>query len=118
MRVAWTCLLLCCCQSPLSASIEAYGQARYPDAAEELRAVDEGALRPPQRARFELFAGLNDLALGNLLPASCHLSRARALLERRPSVLDADDQARLFAAWRALGRRPGEPLQRTASGTR
>jgi hypothetical protein len=109
--------LLCCCQSPLSASIEAYGQARYPDAAEGLRAVDEGALGAAQRARFELFSGLNDLALGNLAPAACHLSRARAMLERRPSVLDANDQARLFAAWRALGRRPGELLQATASGT-
>jgi hypothetical protein len=102
----------------LSASIEAYGEARYPDAADGLRSVEERRLDPDDRARFELFAGLNHLALGNLDPAVRHLSRARTLLEETPTVLNADDQARLFSAWRALGRSPGQPLQSpSAPGT-
>lgn len=110
MRPCWFGIVLLGCQSPLTASIQAYGEARYPDAAVELRSVAPHRLQGGERARYELYAGLNHLALGNLERAVPHLTRARTLLERHPSWLSPEDQDRLFAAWRATGRAPGQPL--------
>jgi hypothetical protein len=111
MRFGFACFIWCGCQSPLVAPIEAYGEARYPDAASELRTIDVERLTPADRARFELYAGLNHLALGNFESAVQHLSSARNLLEAHPARLSPEDQARLFAAWRALGRAPGQALR-------
>lgn len=110
MKRLLVCLFACSCQSSLGASVEAYREARFPDAAAELRAASREPMRAEERIRFDLYSGLNHLALGNLSLAAEHLSRTRAQLEARPELLSAEDQGRLFAAWRALGRLPGQPL--------
>lgn len=103
-------LVACACQSPLSTGIEAYREARYADASLSFREVPAAELDAASLARFELYSGLNHLALGNLQKAALALTRVRESLERRPDLLAVEDQARLFAAWRALGRPPGRPL--------
>lgn len=111
MRFLLVCLFACACQSSLGASVEAYREARFPDAAAELRTASREPMGAEERALFELYSGLNHLALGNLSLAAQHLSRARARLEARPELFSAEEQGRLFAAWRALGRLPGQPLR-------
>jgi hypothetical protein len=112
MRVVFWWPLYCAfgCGSALGAGIEAYEQARYPEAAREFAALDGARMSADDRARSNLYTGLNHLALGNLELAARHLTRARDALERDPWLLSAEDEARLFTAWRALGRSPGLPL--------
>jgi len=103
-------LAVTACQSPLSASIEAYREARYPDARMAFRAVNVAELEESRRAEAQLYSGLTHLALGDRDLAARDLSAARAALERDPALLCPEDQGRLFTAWRALGRPPGRSL--------
>lgn len=103
-------LLLFGCGSAVGAGVEAYEQARYPDAARSFAQVRAAELDRDERARYQLYTGLNHLALGNLELAVAQLTSARRALERDPRVLCPEDQARLFAAWRALGRPLGRAL--------
>jgi hypothetical protein len=111
MKWLLVCLFACSCQSALGASVEAYREARFPDAAAKLRAASCERMDETERIQFDLYSGLNHLALGNLPLAAQHLTQARAQLEARPELLSAEDQGRLFAAWKALGRLPGQSLR-------
>jgi hypothetical protein len=103
-------LSLCSCQSALSASVAAFGEARYAEAAHNFRLAARETMSEAERARFELYAGLNDLALGNQRRAVEHLTRARQLLESAPELFSAEEQGRLLTAWSSLGRLPGQAL--------
>jgi len=110
LRCLLLCALLCSCQSALSASLSAFDEARYAEAAREFRVAAQETLTEEERARFELYAGLNDLALGNQRRAVGHLTRARQLLETAPELFSAEEQGRLLTAWGSLGRLPGQAL--------
>jgi len=98
------------CAGRLGPAEDAFEQARYPDALRELRELGEVQELPArERARYALYRGLTHLALGDARPASFWLRRARADLERNPSLFDDAERGRLAAAWRAMGHMPGEP---------
>lgn len=100
----------CGCHSPLSEGVAAFEQARYPDAASHLRSVEPGQLSEAQRARLALYAGLTELALGNLDRAARQLSRAECQLFADPSALSRTERGRLESAWRSVGKMPGQAL--------
>lgn len=98
------------CQSALGSGLDAYHHANYPLAARELRDARHEGIAADEQPRYELYAGLTDLALGNTRGASDHLSRARRTFERDPNYYTRQECASLQSAWRALGKMPGEPL--------
>jgi hypothetical protein len=99
------------CQGSLRAGIDAFHHADYPLAAREFRAAAASAAAEQDSARFNLYAGLTHLALGNSRLAIAHLTQAQQRMLTRPSSFTKDERARLMSAWRALGKMPGEPLQ-------
>lgn len=109
-------LLLCpyflACQSAISDARSAFDEARYADAAVAFRKVRSAELAPDERARLNLYSGLTELALGNLALALPKLSAARAWAELYPDDLSPSEKGRLLSAWDAIGRMPGESLQR------
>ena len=105
-------VLTCCvgCQGPLASGMQAYREARYAQAAEQLEAVTENELAPHERASWKLHLGLSQLALGNARQAVIQLAGVRALLQERPAALSVEERGKLLTAWRSLGSMPGEPL--------
>jgi hypothetical protein len=98
------------CQGPLGTGMQAFREARYAEAADQLSAVDDATLAPSERAQWALHLGLSQLALGNARQAVLHLAAVRALLQAQPAVLTAEQRGELLTAWRSLGSMPGEPL--------
>lgn len=98
------------CSGSLDEGKTAFQEARYADAAAAFRVVETEPRDGCTQAQYELYAGLNHLALGNRSLAARHLQRARDALETHPQVFTAEEQGRLFRAWRSLGRLPGQPL--------
>jgi uncharacterized protein YjiS (DUF1127 family) len=96
--------------APLRPGINAYEAGRYADARRELAEVRDRAPRwsEGRRARFELYRGLTDLALGDAPRAYVRLRRVGTALDRDPTVLEASDRARFGEAWQSLGLLPGE----------
>jgi hypothetical protein len=105
-------LILYGCQGPLAAGIQAFDEARYPDAAVELRGLERGRLSERESSQLALYRGLSELAMGNLDVALPQLQYVRCALERQPSLLSVQERGRLASAWRAVGRMPGESLTR------
>ena len=105
--------LLCAggCGNPLSAGLEAFDEARYPDAIEQLRSVEANVpdLDPAERNRYALYRGLSHLAAGDARQATRWLGRAKAALDADPHAYDARETGQLVAAWRSMGKMPGEP---------
>jgi hypothetical protein len=109
------CLIANGCQSALGGGIEAYNHADYPRAARELRGVTIAGVDHEDAPRHALYAGLTHLALGNTDGAIAHLSRARITLDTNPTYFSNTERARLLGAWRALGKMPGQPLERSST---
>jgi hypothetical protein len=98
------------CRTELGRAVRAYDEARYPHAVESLR-----TLEPPRtgssaglRARYALYRGLSELAVGNARVAEAWLLRAWQAADATPDALNREDHGRLVAAWRSLGRMPAE----------
>ena len=96
------------CSGHLGRALHAYDEARYPDAIAELRAIDASELNVRQSARYALYRGLTHLALGDARAADRWLTQAKVMLDREPDVYDASERGSLLAAWRSMGRMPGE----------
>lgn len=103
-------LLSSACQSALGSAVSAFDHADYPLAAREFRAAAALGVDSEQAARFDLYAGLTHLALGNADLAARHLERARHVLDTEPGYFSKQERARLMSAWRALGKMPGQAL--------
>jgi hypothetical protein len=103
-------LLVLGCQGPLSGGIRAFEESRFVEAASELRAAHPDSLDRDELARWALYLGLSELALGNLHNALPRLCSARAVLERHPDALSLSERGALESAWRALGKMPAEAL--------
>ncbi len=91
------------CRPKLKSAIDAYAEARYPEAVESLRATAD-----PGNARYALYRGLSELAVGNARSADTWLGRAWEAADRDPDVFSEQERGRLVAAWRAMGRMPAE----------
>lgn len=97
------------CHSALDDALDSYADARYPTAAAQFRAIDPGAPRFDQRfASYSLYRGLTHLALGDARAAAHYLGYAKQCLDRDPSLFDEQQRGALIAAWRSMGRMPGE----------
>lgn len=98
------------CGGPMSEAMADFREARYPEAAIELRRLEADSRGWPaeRRARYALYRGLTHLALGDARPADFWIGYAKALDERHPGALDTTDHGRLIAAWRSMGHMPGE----------
>jgi hypothetical protein len=103
-------LLLAACSSPLSDARTSFDEGRYPDAVAEYRALapSAAALPRPELFDYALYRGLSHLALGDAVPAERWLTVAKRLWDASPGLATAEQEGRLLAAWRAMGRMPGE----------
>jgi len=98
------------CHSAFEGGMAAFHHADYPRAARELRNAAMQGVSKQDGPRYDLYVGLTHLALGNAGPAVIHLRRARAQLDRDPTYFSLAERARIFSAWRSLGKMPGEAL--------
>lgn len=110
LRAAVLCLLASGCQSALGGGIDAFNHADYPRAVRELRLAAITGVANEDGPRRDLYTGLTHLALGNTDGAVAHLSRARVAFDANPACFTHAERARLFGAWRALGKMPGQSL--------
>jgi hypothetical protein len=103
------CSLVTGCAGSITNAVDAYDQGRYPEALHALRQLERS--RGPEvadDARYTLYRGLAELALGNAPEAHLWLAAAKAALAHNSDALDLHDQARLGAAWRTLGKMPAQ----------
>ncbi|HMJ54829.1 MAG TPA: hypothetical protein VK540_22265 [Polyangiaceae bacterium] len=94
------------CAPSFGGAVGAYEHGRYPEAMEELRAVETEAHRwdPSDAARYALYRGLAHFALGDLPASHFWLARVKQGLDIHPALLSADDAGRLASAWAHLPR--------------
>jgi hypothetical protein len=99
--LAAACLLWAAgCAPSLGGAVRAYEHGRYPEALEELRAVETDAAHgsPSDAARYALYRGLAHLALGNLAAARLWFGVVNQGLARDPALVSRDDAGRLASA--------------------
>lgn len=97
------------CAGATASAIDAYEQGRYPEALAALRQIERArGAAVANDARYALYRGLTELALGNAPRAHLWLSAAKEELARTPGALDRFDRGRLDAAWRTLGKMPAQ----------
>ncbi len=94
------------CAPSLGSAVHAYEHGRYPQAMEELRAVeaDAGHSAGSEAARYALYRGLAHFALGNLAAARHWFSVVNRHVAADPALLSSDDAGRLASAWAHLPR--------------
>jgi hypothetical protein len=94
------------CAAPLGGAVRAYEQGRYPEAMDELRAVEADTRRAgsADAARYALYRGLAHLALGDLPAARFWFDRLGQALVGEPWLLSADDAHRFASALAHLPR--------------
>lgn len=105
-------LVLVGCSSPLSEAIATLETGRPDQADFRFRALepDLADLDCRERTRYALYRGLTHLALGDVVEADRWLSFAKAA-DRDGRVLSHAERGRLLAAWRTMGRMPGDAMQ-------
>jgi hypothetical protein len=88
----------------------AFGEGRLPAAARELRAVEPraSAAGGSTFARYAFERGLVELGLGNARAAHRYLTAAKRASDADPELFADGERGALLAAWRSLGRMPGE----------
>ena len=97
------------CTGSAAVGIDAYEQGRYPEALAALRHWERSrGAEVVNDARYALYRGLTELALGNAAEAHLWLSVTQELLAKDPDALDRHDRGRLAAAWQTLGKMPAQ----------
>lgn len=98
------------CGSSLGPALEEFEAGRLPQALGELRRLEPGSSAEPavDRARYGLYRGLTELALGDVRAAERWLTAVKRALDQNPRLLNASERGQLFAAWHSMGRMPGE----------
>jgi hypothetical protein len=98
------------CGSGLGQAVDELEAGRHPEAARRFRALEAELheLEPSERLRYALYRGLNDLALGDAQSAARWLDPVKRTVDAEPLALTDAERGRLFAAWRSMGRMPGE----------
>jgi hypothetical protein len=97
--------------TPLSGAVRSYDHGLYPDALASLQALEtrSDSYGPREKARYALYRGLAQLALGDGPRATVWLRRARNAIAADPTLLSDDDMGRLASAWSHL---PDGPVVR------
>src|SRR5882672_9906050 len=97
-------MTVCACATPLSAGLDHYDHARYPEALEALSTSERSAiaLRGRSRARYALYRGLTHLALGDREATLHWLGEAKRAADADPRLLSDEDAGRLASAWAHL----------------
>jgi hypothetical protein len=98
------------CAGPLDSALAAFDAGYYPEALDELRRVepDASSSGADVRRRYALCRGLAHLAVGDVQAARTWLALVKREWDRDPTVLDAQAQGQLLAAWQSIGYLPGE----------
>jgi hypothetical protein len=103
-------VLMSACHSDWGDGMQAFEDARYPQAAASFRRYEPAArnLSAPDFTEYALYRGLTHLALGDFAAASRWLGAAKQRVDREPQLLGEAERGRLLAAWRSMGHMPGE----------
>jgi len=103
-------LVTAACAGPLGPPLEAFHDGRLPEAAAGFRRLEPefADFSRTERARYALYRGLAHLGLGDAREADRWLTFAKRLDRDAPDCFDASERGELYAAWRSLGRLPGE----------
>jgi hypothetical protein len=106
LRVLAIALVTQACAPSLGGAVRAYEHGRYPEAMDELRAVEVDAMRCGSSAvtRYALYRGLAHLGLGDVRAARHWLDRVERTMAVNSASLSADDAGRLASAWAHLPR--------------
>lgn len=98
------------CGGSLGPPLEAFHDGRLPEAAAGFRRLEQefAHFSRTERARYALYRGLAHLGLGDAREADRWLTFAKRLERDAPDCYDASERGELYAAWRSLGRLPGE----------
>jgi len=98
------------CSGPLGPPLDAFHEGRLPRATADFRRLEPSFTRLSERdrARYALYRGLAHLGLGDAREADRWLTLAKRLERDAPDCFDARERGELYAAWRSLGRLPGE----------
>ena len=104
------CLVAIACSGALGPPLEAFHEGRLPEATAGFRRLEPSVAKfsRSERARYALYRGLAHLGLGDARAADRWLSLAKRFEREDPSCFDASERGELYAAWRSLGRVPGE----------
>ena len=104
------CLVAVACAGPLGPPLAAFHEGRLPEATAGFRRLEPtiSSFSHTERARYALYRGLAHLGLGDARAADRWLSLAKRYEGEDPSCFDASERGELYAAWRSLGRVPGE----------
>jgi len=88
------------CAPSLGGAVRAYEHGRYPEAMEELRAVETEACRrgSSDAARYALYRGLAHLALGDLAATRLWFGSVKRAMDADPAILSEGDAGRLASA--------------------
>jgi hypothetical protein len=99
------------CGGAYRQGLGAFDEGRYPDAVGEFRRAeaDFRGWPEPKRIRYALYRGLSHLAVGDARETDRWLGYAKAAHDRDPALFTHEERGRLLAAWRTVGRMPGEP---------
>jgi hypothetical protein len=99
------------CGGAYRRGLGAFDEGRYPDAVGDFRRAeaDFADWSEPKRIRYALYRGLSHLAVGDARETDRWLGYAKAAYDRDPALFTDEERGRLLAAWRAVGRMPGEP---------
>jgi hypothetical protein len=103
------------CGGAYRQGLGAFDEGRYPDAVGEFRRAeaDFSGWSEAKRIRYALYRGLSHLAVGDARETERWLGYAKASFDRHPGAFTDEERGRLLAAWRAIGRMPGEPASST-----
>jgi hypothetical protein len=108
--------LLLGCGSPLSLAVHELETGRPDEADVRFRALEAefSEFDGPERLRYALYRGLTHLALGDVREAERWIDFAKRAADRDVRAFSNAERGRLLAAWRTMGRMPGEerPVQR------
>jgi hypothetical protein len=98
------------CSGALGPPLEAFRDGRLPEATAEFRRLEPAfpALSRGEQAHYALYRGLAHLGLGDAREADRWLTVAKRLERDHPDCFDASERGELYAAWRSLGRMPGQ----------
>jgi hypothetical protein len=103
------------CGGAYGQGLRAFDEGRYPDAVGEFRRAERDFpdWSEARRTRYALYRGLSHLAVGDARETDRWLGYAKAAYDRHPDTFTDEERGRLLAAWRAVGRMPGEPAYAT-----
>jgi hypothetical protein len=102
--------LLLGCSTPLSLAVQDLETGRPDEADLRFRALERDFcdLEDAERLRYALYRGLTHLALGDVREAERWLDFAKSAADRDAQAFSNAERGRLLAAWRTMGRMPGE----------